>query len=199
LIKISLVITLPLSHAIIIYSAEILQIFGSSYANGSLNLEILLLSILPTAITSGIGVLVYAYGNNRQLLIIGLFTSIPRALLYFIFVPIFGGNGAAITYLMGSIIGFIVSVIIANKIGLKLFWKQIISISIIPIILTIFLKYLGLNYIFGISIATGISYILLLKLRIIDTEDMQDILKILPKMIADPMANIIIKISNKLR
>jgi O-antigen/teichoic acid export membrane protein len=199
LIKISLVITLPLSHTIIVYSAEILQIFGSSYANGSLNLEILLLSILPTAITSGIGVLVYAYGNNRQLLIIGLFTSIPRALLYFIFVPIFGGNGAAITYLMGSIIGLIVSVIIANKIGLKLIWKQIISISIIPILLTIFLKYLGLNYIFGISIAIGISYILLLKLRIIDTEDMQDILKILPKMIADPVVNIIIKISNKLR
>jgi O-antigen/teichoic acid export membrane protein len=143
--------------------------------------------------------LVYAYGNNRHVLIIGLFTSIPRTLLYFIFVPIFGGNGAAITYLVGSIAGFVVSVIIANRIGLNIFWKQILLISIIPALLAVFLKFVGINYIFGITSTIVISYVLLLKLHIIDKEDIEDILKILPKTIANPMVYSIVKISNKLR
>ncbi len=199
LIKISLIIILPLSHAIIFYSADILQLFGSNYAKGSSNLQILILSILPTAIISGVSVLVYAYGNNRHVLIIGLFTSIPRTLLYFIFVPIFGSNGAAITYLAGSIIGFIVSVIIANRIRLEIFWKQILLISIIPALLAVFLKYLGIHYIFGITSTIVISYILLLKIHIINREDIQDILKILPKTIANPMIYSIVKISDKFR
>jgi O-antigen/teichoic acid export membrane protein len=199
LIKISLIIIIPLSHALIFYSADILQLFGSNYARGSTNLQILILSILPTAIISGISVLVYAYGNNRHVLIIGLFTSIPRTLLYFIFVPIFGGNGAAITYLVGSIAGFVVSVIIANRIGLNIFWKQILLISIIPALLAVFLKFVGINYIFGITSTIVISYVLLLKLHIIDKEDIEDILKILPKTIANPMVYSIVKISNKLR
>jgi len=199
LIKISLIITLPLSHVIILYAPEILQLFGNSYVNGASNFQILLLSILPTAIISGIGVLVYSYGNNRQVLIIGLFTSIPRTLLYFIFVPVFGGNGAALTYLVGSILGFIVSVFIANRIGLKIFWKQIASISIIPILLSMLLKYSNLNFIVGIFISIAISYILFLKLHIINADDIEDISKILPKKIAKPLISFIIIISKKLR
>jgi hypothetical protein len=38
-----------------------------------------------------------------------------------------------------------------------------------------------------------------LKLHIIDKEDIEDILKILPKTIANPMVYSIVKISNKLR
>jgi O-antigen/teichoic acid export membrane protein len=198
LIKVSLIITLPISNIIIFYSSEIMQLFGSNYTTGASNLDILLLSIFPTSLISGIGILVYAYGNNRLFLVIGLFTSIPRTLLYFIFVPIFGGNGAALTYTMGSIIGCIVSLIIANKMGLKIFWKQIILISIIPTILIIVLRYSGLNYIIGLCVSLVISYILFLKLRIIDTEEIQDISKILPEKIANPLVNLIIKISNKL-
>jgi uncharacterized membrane protein len=61
------------------------------------------------------------------------------------------------------------------------------------------LKFLGINYIFGITSTIVISYVLLLKLHIIDKEDIEDILKILPKTIANPMVYSIVKISNKLR
>jgi O-antigen/teichoic acid export membrane protein len=198
LIKLSLILTLPLSNALILYSADILQLFGSNYSTGSSNLQILLLSILPTSLISGIVVLVYAYGNNRHVLLIGLSTSIPRTLLYFLFVPIFGGNGAALTYTIGSLVGFIISLIISNQIGLKIYWKQVIMISIIPTFLAIFLKYLNINFVIGIIGTIVISYILFIKLRIINIEDMQDISRILPAKIATPILGIITKISNKL-
>ncbi len=66
--KMSLVLTLPISFAIIFYSKEVLALFGSGYSEGNSYLQILLLSILPATIISGTGVLAYAYGNNRQVL-----------------------------------------------------------------------------------------------------------------------------------
>jgi O-antigen/teichoic acid export membrane protein len=198
LIKLSLLITLPLSNSIIFYSTEIMQLFGSNYTSGSTNLKILLLSILPTSLTLGLGVLVYAYAKNRLVLIIGLFTSIPRVLLYFIFVPIFGGDGAALTFDMGAVIGCIVSIIIANRIGFKIFWKQILLIMIIPAFIAISFKYLNLNLIFVLPITIIISYILLLRLHIIDKEDILDITRILPEKIATPIVVGIMKIFDRL-
>ena len=58
--------------------------------------------------------------------------SVPRAVLYFALVPIYGGIGAAIGYKLGTIIGCIVSIIIAKKIGMLLFWKDLAVIFFIP-------------------------------------------------------------------
>lgn len=196
--KLSLVLTLPLSFAIIFYSKDVLLLFGSGYAEGNSYLQILLLSILPTTIISGTGVLAYAYGNNRQVLYMGLFTSIPRILLYFLFVPIFGGNGAAFIYLLGSIIGCIVSIIVAKKIGLIIFWKQIALVSIIPLLLLILVKYSSINFLLGTLVTLVATYVLYSLLRVIDNEDIEDILKILPSNLANLLNDLMFKISKKI-
>jgi O-antigen/teichoic acid export membrane protein len=196
LIRISLTIILPISIPIIAYSSELLQILGSSYASGSSILSILLLANIPNSINMGVGILVYAYGNNRMVLILGLFTSIPRTLLYFVLVPVFGGNGAALVYLIGSIVGCMTSILIAKKSGLKLFWRQIIVLPIIPLISVFFFKYFEINYILSLLGTISISYVLFLRLGILDSNTLKDILKILPERIRNPLQYMINKINN---
>jgi O-antigen/teichoic acid export membrane protein len=198
LIKMSLVISSPFSSSLIFYSKEIMGLLGPAYVNGSSALEILLLSILPTAVMFGINTLVYSYGNYRQVLIIGISANIPRTVLYFILVPIYGGAGAAISNLIGSIIGFIVSIAIAKKIGMQIFWKDLIFILVIPTAFAYVLSYFGINYIIGILATVIVSYVLFLKLRILARSDIKGSLGILPVNISNPIINLLNKLDKKL-
>jgi O-antigen/teichoic acid export membrane protein len=54
LIKMSLVISSPFSFSVIFYSKEIMGLLGPAYVNGSSSLEILLLSMLPTGVVTGL-------------------------------------------------------------------------------------------------------------------------------------------------
>ncbi|VFJ12513.1 oligosaccharide flippase family protein [Candidatus Nitrosocosmicus franklandus] len=197
--KISMLLTLPLSISAIFYSGEILGLFNNIYSEGSSYLQILLLSILPTTIMSGTSVLTYAYGNNRQVLSIGLFTNIPRILLYFVFVPLLGGIGAAFIYLLGSVIGCVVSLVIGKKIGLKVFWKKTSLIILIPVILLILFKFSGVHYILSIMTTLVLTYILFIRLKIIDKEDIDDITKILPPKISNLISMTFMRISKQVR
>ncbi len=196
--KLALVITFPLSSAIMFYSEQVMAIFGKGYIGGSSTLEILMLSILPGAVSGGIGVLVYAYGNNRQVLILGLAVSIPRTISYFILVPYLGSIGAATSYIVGSIVVLAIAVIIANKVGMRIIWKQLAIIAIIPTGFAFILSYIGINYIIGIIATLVASYLLFLRFRIITLDDLQDGSAILPTKIADPTFKILVKLIKRL-
>jgi O-antigen/teichoic acid export membrane protein len=184
-IKISLIISLPFSFAVIFYSKEILSVFGPSYISGSTALGVLLLSIMPIAITTGINNLSYSYGKYRQVLIIGLASNIPRAILYFSLVPSLEGVGAAISYTVGSIVGFIVSLIYSEKNNLIIIWKDITYIIIIPILILAVLFLFHLNYILGIITSMAFSYMLFIKLKVLTPSDLKDSINILPYKISN--------------
>ena len=93
--KMSLIMSLPLSYSVIFYSKQIMQLFGQDYAVGASSLQILLLSMLPIVVMTGINTLVNAYGNYRQVLAIGVATNIPTAILYLIFIPIYDSSVGA--------------------------------------------------------------------------------------------------------
>jgi O-antigen/teichoic acid export membrane protein len=194
-IRLSAIIILPFSCSLIFYSKEIMQILGRDYVKGSSSLEVLLLSLLPMAVISGVNALVYSYGNYRQVLIIGLAMNIPRTVLYFLLVPIYGGIGAALGYTIGSIIGCIVSIVIAKKIGMLIFWKDLAVIFIIPTTIAFALSYLQINYIIGILATIVISYVLLLKIHIVTSTDVKDTLDVLPESVSIQ----VIKLKNKFR
>jgi len=197
-IKIGLIIVLPLSSSALFYSKDIMQIFGYNYAEGSMPLQLLLLSILPTAITAGISILMYSYGNYREVLIIGLATSIPRILLYFIFIPSYSITGAALSFTIGSIIGLIVSIIISRRLGKIIFWKDLALIFFIPILFAFLLSNINIHFIASILISVMLSYILLLKLQIVNKNDVTDSFAVLPSNIATPLSGIVNKIGSKL-
>lgn len=194
MIKISLAVTLPISSAATSYSDEIMGVFGSDYVQASMSLKILLLSILPFTFNIAIGTLVYSYGNYRQVLAVGLGSSISRIICYFVLVPMYGNTGAAISFTLGSIIGFAVSAVVAKKIGMLIFWKELALIFIIPAIISLFLEHFQVNYIVGIPVMLVLSLIMFLALRVLSRSDLRDSLAILPNWIGRPLTNIINKL-----
>lgn len=198
IIKMSLTISLPFSSSLVFYSGDVMKLFGPAYVDGSLTLEVLLLSMLPTAVMSGVSILVYSYGNYKQVLTIGLASTIPRVLSYFILVPIYGGLGAALSYDLGSILVFVVSLVIARNIGLKIFLKDLTLLFTIPIGIAFVLSYAEVNYIIGIIITLCVSYVVFLKLSILNRSDVQDALGILPTSVAIPTTSLVLKLAKKL-
>ncbi len=198
IIKMSLIIALPFSSSLIFYSKNVMQLFGEQYITGSSSLEILLISMLPIAIITGINTLVYAYGNYRQVLTIGLASSVPRTALYFLLVPLYSGLGAAISYTVGSIIGLIATIIIGRQIGMRIYWKDLALILFIPIGIAFALHVLEVHYIAGILITTFVSYIIFVKLGVIIRQDLEDSLGILPNRIANPLLSTFHAIAKKL-
>jgi len=198
IIKMSLIISMPFSGWLIFYSKNVLQLFNQSYVDGYLALGILLSSMLPIAVMTGVNTLVYSYGNYRQVLAIGLFSSMPRAILYFILVPTYGGIGASLSYTIGSIAGFIVSIVIARKIGMQIVTKDLILLLIPIMALSFLLSYLEVNYIIGLLAIPIITWISLLKAGIIAREDLHDSIGILPSNIANPILSLVNAIAKKL-
>jgi len=157
-------------------------------------LEILLLSMLPMAILSGINALVYSYGNYKQVLLIGLALSVPRTVLYIILVPLYGGMGAAMSYTLGSVIGCIVSIMIAKKIGMMILWKILAIIFIIPTTIAFAVSSLHVNYVIGIIGTIVASYIVFLKVHVVTSSDLQDMMEVLPTRVSAPLNKIITKL-----
>lgn len=197
-IRLSAIIVLPLSYAIIFYSEEILQLLGQDYAGGAFSLEILLLSMLPTTIIYGIHSLAYAYGNYRQVLAIGLATSIPRTVLYFMLVPDYGGMGAAISYTIGAFTGLALSTIVARKIGMQLGWRALILTAIVPAGIAFSADVIQINYLAALIATLVISYLVLFKMHVLLRSDIVFLLDILPNVVSQPLTRILRTVENKI-
>jgi O-antigen/teichoic acid export membrane protein len=197
IIKMSLVISVPISSSFIFYSAEILGLIGREYVQSSFALQILLLSVFPVLVSMGVNTLVYSYGNYRQVLSIGLATSIPRTLLYFVTVPLYDGTGAAISYTAGSLIGFIFSVVVAKQVGLVLFWKDLFLILCIPSGIAFILSYFQVSFVIGIVATLIITYVLLIRMRILAKTDVEDSTTMMPPKLSRLTMKLLDVIGNK--
>jgi O-antigen/teichoic acid export membrane protein len=179
-IRLSLVIIVPFSISLIFYSKEVMELLGQNYGGASSPLQILLLSLLPAVVASGISVLVYAYGHYKRVLAIGLATNVPRTILYFVLIQMYGNEGAALSYTIGAITGFAISIVVAKRMNFQIFWKDLGLIMVIPAGIGLAMNYFGLNYIVGIVVTIALSYLLFLKLQILTSLDIADVSVILP-------------------
>jgi O-antigen/teichoic acid export membrane protein len=198
IIKISMAILCPLSLSVIFYSHDVINLFGQDYSEASLFLRILLLGVLMGSVTGMVGQLVYAYGKYRQIMYVGLASSIPRTVLYFVLVPLFGGTGAAMSFLIGSIINFVLSIILAKKNGLVIHWKVFTLLVILPILPAFLFSYLQVNFILGIISTIVVSLIAFLRFKILTKSDVEDSINVLPKDIARPLLIVLNKVGRVL-
>lgn len=188
-------ISIPLSLSIIFYSGEILNLLGGDYVEAKSSLQILLLSIAPIIIVHGVSNLVYSYGHYKKSLSIDFAMGIPRTVLYFILVPIYGSIGASLSFTIGALIGLIIATVVSRKIGMLLFWKELVLVIFIPITIGYILHIFQVNYIIGIPVIVMSSYICLLKLNILTNSDLHNVISILPLNIS----NQLLKLSNKFK
>jgi O-antigen/teichoic acid export membrane protein len=202
LIKISLIVSLPVSSSIIFYSHNITLLFGTAYTNAAIPLEILLLSLLPNCVLIGVTTLTYSYGNFRQVLFLGLAAAVPRVILYFTLVGTYGTTGVAISYSVGSVVAFIVSIFIAKKIGLIISWRDVLSVMMIPLGVSLGVSlcfvYFNINYIVGIIASIGISYVVFIKLEILKRHEVENTLSLLPSNIGKPIIKIVSILGTKI-
>jgi len=198
IIKISMIILTPLSLSVIFYSHDIVSLLGKDYTGASFLVEILLLTAILGSMPTMVGQLLYAYDRYKQLLYWGLATSIPRTTLYFLLVPLLGGTGAAISYLVGSIIGFVISAKVANQIGLVINWRQLGLITTLPLIPAFLLSYYKVNFVLGIALIIATSIILFLKFKILTKSDVEHSLNVLPKRMAGPVIRFLNKVGSVL-
>jgi O-antigen/teichoic acid export membrane protein len=193
-IRISAIMALPLSSSIIFYSNDIMHLIGPNYEKGSLSLQILLLSTFPIIVLTGVETLVFAYGQYRNTLTINLASSIPRTILYFTLVPLFGMTGVALSFTIGSVIGFIVSIIVASSTRIPIFWKPLALTLFLPVSLAFLFATLNVSYVIGIVATIIVTYLLLMKLHIIEKTDGSFFIELMPDKISKPL----ITLSNKI-
>ena len=194
ILKMSLIITLPISSTAILYSDEIMALFGPNYMQASLPLKIILLSALTFTFNVAIVILVYSYGNYWQVLSIGLSSSAPRILLYFLLVPLYGNTGAAVAFTTGSIIAFFISVFVAKKIRMQVLWKEVALIFTIPTAIAIALDYFQVQYSMGIPIILLLTFTSFFAIRLLTKSDIVGSLGILPGSIAKPLIEMLDKL-----
>ena len=186
-IRMGSIIMMPISSSLIFYAKDIMQLFSPSYVEGALSFQILLLSVFPATVAGGVETLVYSYGHYRRSLAITIVMNLPRAILYFILVPNYGVTGAGISYTIGALIGFGVSVIVAKRIPMKFAWKNLLLVLVIPMAINFLVASLHITYIIGIPLTLIISYLILIKLKIFTRSDIIYLIELLPYRISEPL------------
>jgi O-antigen/teichoic acid export membrane protein len=175
IMKISFIVSTPIAAIMIFYARPILEIFGKDFGLGE-NIFIILLVGFPLLIFSeSVYYLFYSRGEYRNILYLGLFSNIPRIILYFFLVPLEGGIGAAIAFTIGSIFQTIFTIILIKKKKINLEFVKILKIIFIPVFLGILLYLMKID-VYGSLIIFFVSHIIFLKLKIITEDDVSELI-----------------------
>ena len=173
-LKVCYALILPLVFALMAYPWVPLSLLREEYITASDSLFILLISSTLILFIGAITNLLYAYNGYLKILALGATINIPRVILYFILVPLYGGYGAALSFLAGSIVGFLMAVILAKNIDFHPSYQIILCLVIIPLVLsslawTIFRK----EWTIGIPLIILISYIAYIKFRFVSEDEVR--------------------------
>lgn len=186
-LRVGLALTMPLVVGAAMFPQEILGLLGSSYKVAWLELEIVMISSLLLVPVSTVNNLSYAYKKYSYVFWVGLALSLPRLILYILLTPIMASTGTAMSFAVGSVTGVIAALIAASKIGLNLETKKLLKIFLIsfliggPIgfLLKVFIAKL---WILGFGLTVLVNYLVLMKLKILEENDLKEIAKaVIPK------------------
>jgi Na+-driven multidrug efflux pump len=117
----------------------------------------------------------YASGKYWYVLVLGIMTNIPRVALYVVMVPRWGAVGAALAFLLGSVVGFIYSIVLALRMSTKLRWRHILAIILLPLGTGTASYLLHLHWIIGIFLVLAVSGFGYVFLKITPREEVSEI------------------------
>jgi len=166
--------TMPFAAIMFFYAPSILSIFGKEFSQADETFSILLLGFPGALIADSVYFLLYARGNYRDVLSLGLIANVPRIMLYFILVPMYGGPGGAIAYVIGVYLQLILTIIIIERLKIRLPYIKLICISIIPFVIGYLVGFIEVE-VFGALILLFASLLIFLKVKIINCEDVKNV------------------------
>lgn len=174
-LKMAFLGTMPLAGIMFFHAKPILSIFGTEFSASNDILSILLFSFPIAIITEGVYFLLFARGDYKKVLALGLLGNVPRIILYFVLVPIQGGIGGAVAFVIGTALQMILTVILLEKEKTRLSYGMFFIMSIIPFALGYVFEFLKLGPV-GAIMLFFFSVIIYLRLRIVDESDIENIL-----------------------
>ena len=172
--KLSLALGVIVSAMIVVNSKEILSLMGHEYSHASGALAILSIGLIPTLLVRSTSSLVYAYGLYSYVTLLGMATNIPRIVLYTPLVREMSDLGAALAFFIGSMTGFVASIVIARRVGFKFEWKDI-TLSLTAYAIFIIFKLIKMPWILSLLISTIVSFIAFSRLGLITKEDLKEV------------------------
>lgn len=173
--RVGLALAWPLAVFIAVYPWLPLSVLGRSFTGASTILDILILSLIFTVLTSSVVNLAYAYDLYGYVLAIGLAANIPRVALYYFLVPIYGGLGAATSFSFGAFIGFLVALAIAGKIGFRINFRDLFLIVVMPVSLGVFSYMFNLHFLIGGVLIYIPSIIFYIKVGVLLKRDIREV------------------------
>ncbi|MHA1506819.1 MAG: oligosaccharide flippase family protein [Candidatus Asgardarchaeia archaeon] len=187
-IRITLAISSPLAAAFVSYGDFVISLIGSEYMSGALMLSILSLSIPFACLTGGFSSYVYSKALYKIVFLLGMASSLTRVISYLFFVPLYDGIGASISFLLGYIPPFILSVLYSKRMGFIIFWKDYLLGTFIPLLISLPMILLSTPWFIGIWFIPLVSFFIFARIGIIRKEDLRDIASsLLPSSIIEKM------------
>jgi O-antigen/teichoic acid export membrane protein len=129
-------------------------------------------------IMDGCYYLLFARGSYKKLLYIGLSVNAVRIISYLILIPIFGGFGTAIAYVLGTVLQLILTLIIVRELKLELQFKMYALIITIPAVTGFLVEFINIGIIGVLIILIG-SFLTYLKLKIVTEHDIEIFVKMI--------------------
>src|SRR2546423_4839210 len=119
---------------------------GSQFGSANSILSILMTSLPLVIISEMIYYFYYGMGDHKVVLYLGLSGNIPRIILYVVLSPLFGSNGTAVAWLVGSVAQAVLSIIIAKRDALPLQFRQYAILVAIPVLIGVLTWAINLNF-----------------------------------------------------
>ena len=174
-LRISAALVCPLAVFLMFYPGVPLSLLGGGYVRASSMLSVLLAPSLFMLVFQCVYSLVYAYGFYWLVLGLGLAANVPRIVLYYLLVPLFGGFGASIAFAVGAFTGFIAAVFIARRVGFMVDFRGLGLAFGIPLAPTLLSYLLGLPWFVAGFLVLGSCLVGYPLLGVIGRRDLREI------------------------
>ncbi|MDN5847262.1 MAG: hypothetical protein L0H53_13425, partial [Candidatus Nitrosocosmicus sp.] len=174
--KMAFIITMPFGSILFFYSTNILSLLGQSYETSGITLSVFMLGLPLAIFTEMIYYFVYALGKRRMLILLGVSGNFPRIVLYFLLIPIFDSVGAALGYLIGSFIQFILSLVVVKVLSIQLPSLRYLAIVGLPFLSGAVIKLFDVHFMISIPLVLLMSWFFYIKFNLISEGELEKII-----------------------
>jgi O-antigen/teichoic acid export membrane protein len=184
--KTAFIFTIPVTMPLLFFPNDFLRLIGDDFGSSAGSLVILMASLPLVILCEMLYFFVYGRGDNKAVLYLGLAGNIPRTILYFILVPLYGINGASLAYLIGSLSQLALTIRIANEHLINFQFKKYTILTVIPASIGLLVWMLNLHFLLSSLIIVFGSMLGYVKMDLLTDEELHGILHVVfPKRIAE--------------
>jgi O-antigen/teichoic acid export membrane protein len=174
-LKVSLALACPMAVFVALYSGLPLSLMGADYMVAVPTLSILAFSIIPLTFVSAISNFVYASGSYGKALAIGLAVNVPQVALYFWLIPLYEGFGAALSFLVGDLIGLVITICVSRLVHFRISARKVALAVVAPFSVAPLCFLIPLNWLVGGMIILLVSVFCYGRLGLVERSDLAEI------------------------